>query len=70
MVGADLLYHIHRRLQDIMGKAEPRFGRISILAVGDLFQLQPVGQNHVFCLPSDRLAEHKSTVVLRMCMSA
>ena len=57
MVGADLLYHIHRRLQDITGKSD-RFGGISILAVGDLFQLQPVGQNHVFGLPSDRLAKH------------
>lgn len=53
MVGADLLYHIHRRLQDITGRSD-RFGGVSILAVGDLFQLQPVGQNHVFGLPSDR----------------
>lgn len=39
MVGADLLYHIHRRLQDITGKANPdsRFRRVSILAVRDLF---------------------------------
>ena len=54
MVGADLLYHIHRRLQDICGNSHSRFGGVSILAVGDLFQLQPVGQNHVFSLPSDR----------------
>ena len=52
MVGADLLYRIHRRLQDITGSSD-RFGGVSILAVGDLFQLQPVGQNHVFGLPSD-----------------
>ena len=58
MVGADLLYHIHRRLQDICGGSDPdsRFGGVSILAVGDLFQLQPVGQNHVFGLPSDSYA--------------
>ncbi|XP_078603870.1 uncharacterized protein LOC144877700 [Branchiostoma floridae x Branchiostoma japonicum] len=58
MVGADLLYHIHRRLQDICGDADPdsRFGGVSILAVGDLFQLQPVGQGHVFADPSDRYA--------------
>lgn len=56
MVGADLLYHIHRRLQDITGRSAPdsRFGGVSILAVGDLFQLQPIGQNHVFGLPADR----------------
>uniref|UniRef100_A0A8C4N9P6 ATP-dependent DNA helicase n=1 Tax=Eptatretus burgeri TaxID=7764 RepID=A0A8C4N9P6_EPTBU len=55
MVGADLLYHIHRRLQDIRGKSDPNspFGDVSILAVRDLFQLQPVGQDHVFGLPSD-----------------
>ncbi|KAI8509442.1 hypothetical protein Bbelb_132900 [Branchiostoma belcheri] len=59
MVGADLLYHIHRRLQDICGSPDPdsRFGGVSILAVGDLFQLQPVGQNHVFGLPSDSYAK-------------
>ena len=58
MVGADLLYHIHRRLQDIIGisSADSRFGGISILAVGDLYQLQPVGQSHVFGLPSDSYA--------------
>lgn len=39
MVGAELLHHIHRRLQDITGKANPdsRFRRVSILAVRDLF---------------------------------
>jgi len=58
MVGADLLHHIHRRLQDITGIVDnaSRFGGVSILAVGDLFQLQPVGQNHVFGLPSDSYA--------------
>ncbi|XP_078691416.1 uncharacterized protein LOC144921886 isoform X1 [Branchiostoma floridae x Branchiostoma belcheri] len=58
MVGADLLYHIHRRLQDISDQSTPEsiFGGVSILAVGDLFQLQPVGQSHVFSLPSDSYA--------------
>lgn len=58
MVRADLLYHIHRRLQDICGNSDPdsRFGGVSMLAVGDLFQLQPVGQNHVFATPSDSYA--------------
>ena len=55
MVEADLLYHIHRRLQDTSGSSGPdsRFGGASILAVGDLLQLQPVQQKHVFGLPSD-----------------
>uniref|UniRef100_A0A672Z295 ATP-dependent DNA helicase n=1 Tax=Sphaeramia orbicularis TaxID=375764 RepID=A0A672Z295_9TELE len=58
MVGADLLYHVHRRLQDICETSDPdsRFGGVSVLAVGDLYQLQPVGQNHVFGLPSDSYA--------------
>ena len=54
MVGANLLYFIHRRLQDIIGENtdESRFGNISILAVGDLYQLQPVCQPHVFSVPN------------------
>ena len=45
-------------MQDITGRSDPdtSFGDISILAVGDLYQLQPVGQNHVFGLPSDSYA--------------
>jgi len=58
MVGADLFYTVHRRLQDIMGTSpETRFGDISILCVGDLYQLQPVGQGHVFQLPKDKYAQ-------------
>ena len=59
MVGADMIYHIHRRLEDIMGTAggDTVFGNINILAVGDLYQLQPVGQTHVFGLPSDDFAK-------------
>ncbi|KAM9332830.1 ATP-dependent DNA helicase PIF1-like [Pholidichthys leucotaenia] len=58
MVGADLLYHAHRRLQDICGTSDQdsHFGGVSVLAVGDLYQLQPVGQSHVFGLPSDSYA--------------
>ena len=59
MVGSDLLYHIHRRLEDIMGKndSDSRFGGVSILAVGDLFQLQPVQQKYIFDSPSDSYAK-------------
>ncbi|XP_078578075.1 uncharacterized protein LOC144862999 isoform X1 [Branchiostoma floridae x Branchiostoma japonicum] len=59
MLGSDHLYHTHRRLEDICGTCDPdsRFGGVSILAVGDLFQLQPVGQRHVFDLPSDSYAK-------------
>ena len=59
MVGADLLYHIHRRLEEITENTDPdlRFGGVSILAVGDLYQLQPVAAKHVFGLPSDTYAK-------------
>ncbi|KAI8500856.1 hypothetical protein Bbelb_216740 [Branchiostoma belcheri] len=41
---------------------DTRFGGISILAVGDLFQLQPVGQSHVFSPPSDRYARLRGSL--------
>ena len=57
MVGCDMLLTIHRRLCDIMGNEEP-FGGISVLAVGDLLQLPPVGQFPVFdqCLTHHQMS--------------
>ena len=55
MLGADLLLTIHRRLCEIKGCQKP-FGGVSVLAVGDLFQLPPVAQKPVFSLPSDEVA--------------
>ena len=55
MVGADMLLTIHHRLCDIMGN-DDAFGRVSILAVGDLLQLPPVAQKVVYSLPTDGLA--------------
>lgn len=55
MVGSDMLLQIHNRLCEITGKNKP-FGNISILALGDFFQLSPVGQKFVFEEPSDILA--------------
>ena len=54
MVGANLLYFIHRRLEDIVAgsSGDSRFGNISILAVGDLYQLPPVCQPQLFSVPS------------------
>ena len=50
MVGSNMLLQIHKRLQQLKGKGdETTFGDVSILAVGDLFQLQPVAQPYVFC---------------------
>ena len=45
MVGSNMLLEIHRRLQQIKGVSyDVSFGGISILAVGDLYQLPPVMQ--------------------------
>ena len=62
MVGADTLLHISRRLCEIkntksLGLNEHNpFGNISVLAVGDLFQLPPVRQNYVFGETKDKMA--------------
>ena len=40
MVGSNMLLQIHKRLQQLKGKGDDAtFGNISILAVGDLYQL-------------------------------
>ena len=45
MVGANMLLEIHKRLQQIKAVLpHVMFGGVSILAVGDLYQLPPVGQ--------------------------
>ena len=64
MVGADLLKQIHLRLEEICGNSvlNSRFGGVSILAVGDLFQLQPVGQSHIFKDGFNRLVSFKPWV--------
>ena len=52
MVGAELFVTIHKRLQEIIGissfDATTIFGGVSILAVGDLMQLPPVGDKQIF----------------------
>ena len=49
MVGNTTLLHIHQRLKEIVGKSNSElFGGISILAVGDLFQLPPIRKKPVF----------------------
>ena len=57
MVGSNMLLQIHRRLQQLKGSPHSStFSNISILAVGDLFQLQPVAQPYVFDEVSDAYA--------------
>lgn len=41
MVGAAMFNYVHKRLQELMGKPIP-FGGVSIICVGDLYQLRPV----------------------------
>ena len=54
MVGAQTLISIHKRLQEIKdNKSDVPFGGVSILAVGDLLQLPPVGDSAVFSTPRD-----------------
>ena len=48
MVGNNMLnVEINNRLKDIMGSREA-FGGVSIIAIGDLFQLPPVMDGYVF----------------------
>ena len=47
MVGSGMFNFLNLRLQQIMGNKEP-FGGISLITVGDLFQLKPVFDKWVF----------------------
>ena len=58
IVGAKMLLEIHKRLQRIKGVSDDAiFGRVSILAVGDLYQLPPVGQAPLLSTVSDCYAQ-------------
>ena len=50
MVGSDMLLNIHKRLCEIKGVSNdgPLFGNISVLAVGDLYQLPAVAQTQIY----------------------
>ena len=58
MVGSNMLLEIHKRLQQIKGVSDDAvFGGVSILAVGDLYQLPPVAQAPLFSTVSDSYAQ-------------
>ena len=58
VVGSNMLLEIHKRLQQIKGVSDDKvFGGVSILAVGDLYQLRPVGQAPLFSTVSDCYAQ-------------
>ena len=48
MVGNTTLLHIHQRLKEIFGTSSKLFAGISIIAVGDLYQLPPIKKKAVF----------------------
>ena len=50
MVGSDRLLNIQRRLTEIMKSDDP-FGGVSLLAVGDLYQLPPVCHSPIYTPP-------------------
>jgi len=56
MVGSDFLVQIDKRLRLIKGDDRP-FGGLSILAVGDLYQLPPVRQRSVFSVSRDAMCQ-------------
>ena len=50
MVSNNRLLHIHQRLKEIVGTSSSKiFAGISIIAVGDLYQLPPIQQKPIFC---------------------
>ena len=53
MVGHSTLLKIHQRLQDIMGtvRDDVYFGGVSVLAVGDFYQIDPVKTRAVYKVP-------------------
>ena len=55
MISSNHLLTIHRRLAEIKNYDEP-FGGVSVLAVGDLYQLPPVGHFQIYTPQSDPLA--------------
>ena len=55
MVGCNMLLDIHKRLNEILVQPDDvMFGNVSILAVGDLFQLPPVCQPPLFNMMPNR----------------
>ena len=58
MVGSNMLLEIHKRLQQIKGVSDDvTFGGVSILEVGDLYQLPPVGPKPLFSTVNDCYAQ-------------
>ena len=66
MVGSNMVLEIHNRLQQLKGtKDNYTVGNIAILAVGDLYQLQPVAQPFIFDPVSDAYARLRQSGSLK-----
>ena len=55
MVGAEILYKIHRHLEEIKKTqiVDSRFGNVTIIAIGDLYQLSPFKDIKTYAIPGD-----------------
>ena len=62
MVSADMLYNLDLRLREIT-MVDAVFGGLSVLAFGDLYQLEPVKARYVFKEPTNK--EHALAFALR-----
>ena len=51
MVSSDSLYHIHKRMKDILGFPDDLFGGRAIVMLGDLMQLKPVKGSEIYGKP-------------------
>ncbi|XP_077367827.1 uncharacterized protein LOC144011878 [Festucalex cinctus] len=56
MVSKELFAYVHWRFQQIKGNKKP-FGGISVLAVGDFYQLPPLGRSKPLCVSEDDLLD-------------
>ena len=50
LLGSDMLYKIHLRLNEVLG-GNSNFGGIAVILVGDLLQLAPVKASYIFDKP-------------------
>ena len=55
MIGAETLYKIHMRLQEIKGLSysNTHFGDVTMIAVGDLYQLPPLKDKKIYDTPGN-----------------
>ena len=56
MVGADMLFRIHRRMQEVF-KNRDLFGGVGVVLVGDLLQIPPVQEKQIFAEPNNKDAK-------------